>query len=131
MPEVPTSNPKLFIQSAPVLHVRDVRATAAYYRDVLGFAWEYDDGYYSVMRRDNAAIHLVKDDRTPEGVHLFVLVNDVGAYHDEAVERGADITRDVADQPYGLREFALRDVNGIEIIFGQEVRGTPKAGRLA
>jgi catechol-2,3-dioxygenase len=37
MPDMPTSNPKQFLQGAPVLHVRDVKATAAYYRDVLGF----------------------------------------------------------------------------------------------
>jgi len=36
MPDRPTSNPRQFIQGAPVLHVADVTATAAYYRELVG-----------------------------------------------------------------------------------------------
>ncbi|MDP6264526.1 MAG: VOC family protein [Pseudomonadales bacterium] len=122
LPHSKTSSPTRLLQGAPVLHVRDPLATAAFYQDVLGFHLDYGDGYYSVIRRDNSAIHLVKDNQNPTGIHLFHLVEDVSAYHNEVVDRGAEITRDLADQPYGLREFALRDINGIEIIFGQEVR---------
>jgi catechol-2,3-dioxygenase len=39
MPALPSSNPEQFVQGAPVLHVQDVKATAAFYRDVLGFTW--------------------------------------------------------------------------------------------
>jgi hypothetical protein len=35
MPALPSSNPKQFVQGAPVLHVPDVAATARFYRDVL------------------------------------------------------------------------------------------------
>ena len=43
MPALPTSNPAQFVQGAPVLHVADVEATAAFYRDVLGFTWDFGD----------------------------------------------------------------------------------------
>ena len=121
MPDMPTSNPKQFLQGAPVLHVRDVKATAAYYRDVLGFTWDFGDEGYSVVWRDNSAIHLMKGDRDPAGVHLFQWVKDVDGYHEEIVKRGAEITRELADQAYGLREFSVRDANGIDIIFGQDI----------
>ncbi len=49
MPDRPTSDPTQFIQGAPVLHVADVKATAAYYRDILGFKWDFGDGEYSVV----------------------------------------------------------------------------------
>ena len=26
-----------------------------------------------------------------------------------------------ANQPYGIREFALADINGVTIVFGQEI----------
>jgi hypothetical protein len=26
-----------------------------------------------------------------------------------------------ADQPYGIREFSLRDINGVGIVFGQDI----------
>ncbi len=41
MSDRPTSDPKQFIQGAPVLQVADVKATAAYYRDILGFKWDF------------------------------------------------------------------------------------------
>jgi catechol-2,3-dioxygenase len=43
MPALPSSNPAQFVQGAPVLHVHDVKATAAFYRDVLGFTWDFGD----------------------------------------------------------------------------------------
>lgn len=81
MPELPSSNPKQFVQGAPVLHVSDVIATAAFYRDVLGFMWDFGDEAYAVVWRDNSAIHFVKDDANPKGIHLFQWVKDVDAYY--------------------------------------------------
>lgn len=60
MPKLPSSNPKQFVQGAPVLHVSDVVATAAFYRDVLGFMWDFGDQSYAVVWRDNSAIHFVR-----------------------------------------------------------------------
>jgi predicted SnoaL-like aldol condensation-catalyzing enzyme len=37
MPDVPTSDPEQFYQGAPLLLVPDVRATADFYRSILGF----------------------------------------------------------------------------------------------
>jgi predicted enzyme related to lactoylglutathione lyase len=120
MPELPSSNPKQFVQGAPVLHVTDVVATAAFYRDVLGFACDFGDERYAVVWRDNSAIHFVRDDASPRGVHLFQWVKDVDAYYREIVGRGADV-REPTDQPYGIREFGVRDLNGVAIVFGQDI----------
>jgi predicted enzyme related to lactoylglutathione lyase len=121
MPGLPSSNPRQFVQGAAVLHVSDVAATAAFYRDVLGFTWDFGDDNYAVVWRDNSAIHFVRDDVSPVGVHLFQWVKDVDAYYREIVDRGANIARAPADQPYGIREFGLRDVNGVGIVFGQDI----------
>ena len=121
MPAQPSSNPAQFIQGAPVLHVANVEATAAFYRDVLGFTWDFGDETYAVVWRDNAAIHFVKDDVNPKGVHLFHWVKDVDAYHKEIVRRGAVVASEPTDQPYGLRELAVRDINGVGIVFGQDI----------
>jgi catechol 2,3-dioxygenase-like lactoylglutathione lyase family enzyme len=125
MPAPPSSNPKQFIQGAPVLHVPDVEATARYYRDVLGFTWDFGDEIYAVVWRDNSAIHFVRDERTPAGVHLFQWVRDVDAYHDEIAKRGAEVASNPANQPYGIRELAVRDINGISVVFGQDVDAEP------
>jgi len=122
MPELPSSNPRQFVQGAPVLHVQDVVRTAAFYRDVLGFTWDFGDETYAVVWRDNSAVHFVKDDAAPSGIHLFQWVKDVDAYHQEIVDRGA-VANEPANQPYGIREFGLSDINGVRIVFGQEIEG--------
>jgi predicted enzyme related to lactoylglutathione lyase len=121
MPTPPSSNPAQFVQGAPVLHVADVEATATFYRDVLGFTWDFGDHTYAVVWRDNSAIHFVREEGTPRGIHLFQWVKDVDAYYREIVRRGADVAEGPADQPYGIREFGVRDINGVGIVFGQDV----------
>ena len=121
MPGLPSSNPAQFVQGAPVLHVADVEATAAFYRDVLGFTWDFGDETYAVVWRDNAAIHFVRDSENPRGVHLFQWVKDVDSYYREIVSRGAVVAVGPVDQPYGIREFGIRDVNDVEIVFGQDI----------
>src|SRR5213595_3331177 len=99
MPALPSSNAKQFIQGVPVLHVPDVKASAAYYRDVLGFTWDFGDDTYAVVWRDNSAVHFVRDDESPKGVHLFQWVKDVDAYFQEVVGRGADVASPPTNQP--------------------------------
>ena len=121
MPELPSSNPRQFVQGAPVFHVRDVAAAAAFYRDVLGFTWDFGDESYAVVWRDNSAIHFVKDKNNPRGIHLFQWVKDIDAYYKEVLDRGAKVSTKPTDQTYGVREFALTDVNGVSIVFGQDI----------
>lgn len=121
MPQLPSSHPKQFIQGAPVLHVPDVKGAAAFYRDVLGFTCDFGDDAYAVVWRDNSAIHFVRDDGSPSGIHLFQWVQDVDAYYKEIVGRGASVAKEPVDQPYGIREFGLLDVNGVRIVFGQDI----------
>jgi predicted enzyme related to lactoylglutathione lyase len=122
MPDRPTSDPRQFIQGAPVLHVADVRATAAYYRDVLGFNWDFGDEEYAVVWRDNSAIHLARaSECRPAGIHLFQWVCDVDDYYREIRDRGADVLDEPVDRPYQIREFRVRDPNGVDIVFGQDI----------
>jgi uncharacterized glyoxalase superfamily protein PhnB len=121
MPAPPSSNPKQFVQGAPVLHVPDVAAAAAFYRDVLGFTCDFGNETYAVVWRDNSAIHFVRDEAGPKGVHLFQWVKDIDAYYSEIVGRGASVAAAPKDQPYGIREFGVRDINGVGIVFGQDI----------
>ena len=121
MPALPSSDPAQFVQGAPVLHVANVETTAAFYRDVLGFTWDFGDETYAVVWRDNSAIHFVKDDGKPAGVHLFQWVKDVDAYFKEIVGRGADVALQPTNQPYGIRELGVVDINGVRVVFGQDI----------
>ena len=121
MPAMPSSNPRQFVQGAPVLHVRDVATAAAFYRDVLGFTWDFSTESYAVVWRDNSAIHFVKDTTTPRGIHLFQWIKDIDNYYQEILARGAKVSTEPTNQAYGIREFGLTDVNGVSIVFGQDI----------
>ena len=71
--------------------------------------------------RDNSAIHFVRDEGSPTGVHLFQWVKDVDAYFKEVVSRGAQVAAEPTNQPYGIREFSVSDINGVGIVFGQDI----------
>ena len=74
-----------------------------------------------------SAIHFARADNAPSGVHLFQWVKDVNAYHREVVGRGARVAQEPSDQPYGIREFDIRDINGVRVVFGQEVEDNEAA----
>jgi catechol 2,3-dioxygenase-like lactoylglutathione lyase family enzyme len=122
MPNFPQSDPEQFYQGAPVLAVPDVPATAAFYKRVLGF--EADAGTetseYSVVWRDNAAVHLASGEHTPTGVRLFFWVKDVDALYTEVTGRGATIAVPIGTRPYHVRDFSIRDPNDVEVVFGQD-----------
>src|SRR5574341_1506013 len=93
MPDYPTGHPEQFYQSAPLLLVPHVPATAAFYRRVLGFRSDpgADSPEYSVVWRDNAAVHLAKGEHAPTGVRIFFWVKDVNALYEEVTSLGAPI----------------------------------------
>jgi uncharacterized glyoxalase superfamily protein PhnB len=49
---------------------------------------------------------------------MYVAVDDPDAHHDRAKAAGAEITRELVDQPYGSREYGARDLEGNPWYFG-------------
>ena len=122
MPDVPTSDPEQFYQGAPVLLVPDVAATAAFYRRVLGFRCDTGAGTpeYTVVWRDNAAVHLARGEHAPLGVRIFFWVKDVNALYEEVIRQGVAIDVPIGTRPYRVRDFSIRDPNGVAVVLGQD-----------
>lgn len=112
-----------------VLAVPDLAASAAFYRDVLGFeireiadpGWRfYVQGAICIMAgecRDAPPLAEIGD-------HSYVAyldVDDIDACHARAVAAGAEILKPLRDEPWGQREFGLRAVDGHRLMFGQPV----------
>ena len=121
MPEPPKSDVKQVIQGTPIIQVGDPQETAKYYRDVLGFEFDYGSDRYCVVWRDNAALHFVRSDESASGVRHFLWVKDADEILAQFKASGADIKVDIADQDYGIRDFTVVDCNGLEIVVGQDI----------
>ena len=122
MPRLPIGNPELYYQAAPLLLVPDVTATAEYYRRVLGFVSDPEgmSPEYSVVWRDNAAVHFARGEKAPVGVRVFFWVKDVDRVYGEVTAKGARITVPIGTRPYRIRDSCVEDPNGVTLVFGQD-----------
>ena len=122
------------IGSAPILLVRDVVASANYYRDKVGFNYDRlwgEPPRFCILWRDNFHLMLSQTD-DPKAIvphykvvenmwNVYFWVDDVQALFDELKGKGATIDYELCDQPYGCREFGIRDLDGYDIAFGQDL----------
>jgi catechol 2,3-dioxygenase-like lactoylglutathione lyase family enzyme len=120
------------LRSAPYFPVPDVERSAAYYRDVLGFDIEYSAGTppeFAICGRDGLAIMLRKVP-SPDLIRpvesqggtwdAFFWAEGLAALHAELVARGATIVYGPVEQAaYHMREFAVRDLDGHVLGFGE------------
>src|ERR1700761_1014124 len=119
-------------QSASGLLVRDLLASVAYYRDVLGFSIGQlynSPPSFTIIRRDGLFVMLrqVTDHSqiiprrtvSPGLWDVYFWVDDVEALFKAFTASGASIDYPPCDQFYGCRDFAVLDPDGHSIGFGQ------------
>ncbi len=117
------------LNSNPVLAVHDLERSAAWYRDVLGCETrEVDPGNWIFCRSGAIDIMLGRcPDALPAselGDHSYLAylrVDDVDAFHDRAVKAGAEISKPPTNEPWGMREFAVRSLDGHRYMLGQSL----------
>jgi len=116
------------VDSRSVLAVRDLQASTRFYIDVLGFRRDFGDENesWSFLSRDAFKVMLgecpAERPASELGDHSYVaylLVEDVDRLYEELVGRGAQGIAPPADEPWGLREFAIRTPDGHRMRFGE------------
>ena len=121
---------KLLIESHCVFPVPDIRKTAQYYTDMLGFrAVEYLSVKepHICLYRDSTEIILTQanTDRIYPNRELYGYGEDAyfitmqqEALQDELMQKGVKIVRPLAMTDYGNKEFVIEDIDGRWIAFG-------------
>lgn len=116
----------------PFMHVRDVKAAMAFFKDILGFkALPLPNQGYAFMHRDGIAIRILQSNDKDGGLPgnrrfaYYIDVEDVDAIHSE-IKAGLDTLPhgDVmgpVNQPYGQRELMIIAPDGNVLVFGQEM----------
>jgi catechol 2,3-dioxygenase-like lactoylglutathione lyase family enzyme len=111
-----------------VLAVQDLDRSAAWFRDVLGFRLQWEEGTdWRLAQRDGMRVMLGHcPNETPAaetGAHSwfgYLEVDDVDAFRAEIAARGAICSQPI-DQSYGMREIMVTTVDGHRFVFGQQV----------
>jgi catechol 2,3-dioxygenase-like lactoylglutathione lyase family enzyme len=116
-----------FGRLTPMLQSSDLSRTIGFYRETLGFelegAWPEAAPEWCALRRGEARIMFITNDHCGEpslSGTLYVEVDDALALHG-ALSGRVDVRWGPEVYPYGMLEFAIRDVDGYTISFGQPV----------
>lgn len=123
-----TSSPTI-LKTRFVIAVPNLQTSAAFYRDVLGFTIHpIPDPRLLIYAQGNCEILAGEcPDAIPPGelgdhrFFAYLEVDDIASYHANVVARGADISKTLREEPWGMREFGVRTADGHLIMFGQPV----------
>ncbi|MET8813468.1 VOC family protein [Streptomyces sp. NPDC004549] len=117
----------------PTVLYADAKAAIGQLTEALGFTeltvYEAEDGMvlHAELAQGNGAVMVgskgrggvfdsVMKDAGPAGV--YIVVDDVDAHHQRAVEHGVEILMPPTDQDYGSRDYMARDAEGNVWSFG-------------
>jgi catechol 2,3-dioxygenase-like lactoylglutathione lyase family enzyme len=116
-------------ESMFVIAVPDLGVSGAFYRDVLGFeVHEIGDDGWRFFVRDG--IHIMAGecpDALPAreiGDHsyfAYLIVDNAEEYFADVTKHDVEIVKPLRDEPWRMREFGLRTIDGHRIMIGQRL----------
>jgi predicted enzyme related to lactoylglutathione lyase len=118
------------LQNHYVLAVHDVRKSAQFFVDALGFSITAEPEGWVFVTKDNCMIMLGEcpQDMSPSllGSHnyfAYLRVDDADAYFAQLQQKGISSLNGIADKPWGMREFGIQTPDGHRIMIGQCITG--------
>lgn len=118
------------LQNHYVLAVHDIKKSAAFFVDSLGFQVTAEPPGWVFVKKDNCMIMLGEcRDAIPAselGDHSYfgyLRVDDADSYYDELKAKGVQIMSALSDKPWGMREFGVRTPEGHRIMIGHMIGG--------
>lgn len=119
-----------------IVPVRDVHRAMDFYTGTLGFERRLitDDAVFAIAVHGEAAVHFLKTDdpaalaATAHHISIYLWVNGLDRLFEQlrpALQHlEPERWREPFDQPYGMREFHIKDPDGCLLMFGQPVEQT-------
>lgn len=118
-----------FTSTKYVIAVHNLKASADFCRDVLGFTVTgCSDPGWLFFDKDNCHImagecpdSISARDSQAHSYFGYIVTTDIDSYHRQVSERGAELIKPIKDEPWGMREFGVRTIDGHRIMFGAPV----------
>lgn len=112
-----------------VIAVHDLKKSAAFYRDILGFTIsQIEDPGWLFAAKENCLIMMgyCQDALDPHqlGDHAYfayIEVSDINTYYENILSNGGKPKYAPVNKPWGMREFAIQTIDGHNIMFGQQL----------
>lgn len=117
-----SQQPVVFTEGHPILNVKNVTVSLDYYCNTLGFQdvfhWSHEDTppwTFAQVRRGNFFVYLCQGAQGGPGMWMYLnlaSLEDLAALYQEYQAKAAKITEPPTDQPWGMREMLIEDVDG-------------------
>ena len=118
---------------SPTLAVRNMKQTIELYKNSLGFKMgmafpDADNPEYADLSKDGMVLMFIpaknmgigKEEKLGVGVNIYMQIDgDIDEYYNELKNKGVKIVVDIKDEPYGIRDFAVEDIDGYKLTFNQ------------
>ena len=108
-----------------VIAVPDLKSSAAFYQDVLGFVVHTisNPGWLFYTSGDCTIMAGECPDAIPPrklGDHAYfayLQIDEIDSFYESVLAAGAEICKRLRDEPWGMREFGLVTIDGHRIMF--------------
>lgn len=116
-----------------VIAVQNLKASAAFYQDVLGFevsslgdpsgntGWLVFSNGSCVIMAGECPDDAPADELGSHSYFAYLNIKSVDEYHASVKEAGADLIKPLQDERWGMREFGVRTIDGHRIMFGEPI----------
>jgi catechol 2,3-dioxygenase-like lactoylglutathione lyase family enzyme len=111
----------------PCFSVPDISRAVEFYTKKLGFSLGFISGEpptFAGVNLDKVQIFLQQGQPNPKGCSVYFVVGNADELHEFHRSNGVQIIVGPEDQPYGLREYRIRDLSGYELGFGHYIYNT-------
>lgn len=114
----------MLAKTFPVLASLDIAKTVLFYEEKLGFRKTWEDENYAIVLRDNIGIHFWHCDNQifPENTSCYIEVTEINKLYEEyKIVEIIHPNGKIENKPWGMREFAILDLDGNMIKFGEDI----------
>jgi len=118
---------------SPTLAVRNMKQTIEFYKKSLGFKMgmafpDADNPEYADLSKDGMVLMFIpaenigigSREKLGVGVDIYMQIDgDIEEYYTGLKDKGVKIAVDIKDEPYGIRDFTVEDIDGYKLTFNQ------------